>query len=154
MDRLTLAIAAGAVTTIMMLAFLTLTDPADAQTQPKQAILFKANNHDLACEGFTTLMDIKQDYDEFYEPMWRSWTDEDIIMLHGDTYGRLILLGGNIDRASDVFTVKGFIDHHQRRASKITIQGHCDSSWANIIIENETLRIENSRGWSVACYGN
>ena len=86
MNKTTLAIAAGATTTIMMLALLTLYGPdadaqADAQTQPKQAVIFEGR-FDTQCRPDSDPQDIllvttihsEPGYYN-YETIWRSWTD-------------------------------------------------------------------------------
>ena len=161
MNKTTLAIAAGATTTIMMLALLTLYGPdadaqADAQTQPKQAVVFEGSFATQCREDadpinmrlLTTLHSEPGYYN--YETIWRSWADDDVI--HTDHYGYIHLISGAIDRDSDVYTIKGLMDAGVCPPNKITFRGHCDSSWTDIIIGNETIR--NPPKFQVACYGN
>ena len=156
MDRLTFAIAAGAVTTIMMLAFLTLTDNVDAQTPPRQAIIFDGSITTSCGSGsdrtYNLLFDTSSRYYyENHDSIWKSWTDDDVIHFYDG--GLLHLLGGAIDRNTDVYTVKGLMNTNCQ-TSKITIQGHCDGSWTTMIVGNETSRLTPADDWRAACYGN
>ena len=162
MDRLTLAIAAGAVTTIMMLAFLTLTgDDAEAQTgNPKQAVALKIYTP-LECSAFSTIQSSENHHSTVvstHESVWKSWTPDDSLTLgYGNNRGHLHLIDGSIDRATDVYTIKGLLNF-DGCVTKITIQGHCDSSWITISTDAETLRMTNAPDsddrFDAACYGN
>ena len=166
MDRLTFAIAAGAVTTIMMLAFLTLTDPADAQTgNPKQAVVFDMKV-DLKCSDTEVWMQaghgvysvIGGPYDA-RDFAWRSWTQEDIIlMVDRSEVGFLHLYDGVIDHNADTYIIKGLINPQYSvegcGPAKITIRGACDSSSYQIILDGNQVSINDQDRFAVACYGN
>ena len=165
MNRMTLAISAGAATTVLMLAILTLTgaptQAADAQTgNPKQAVALKISAP-LECNAFSTIQSSENHHSTVvstHESVWKSWTPDDLLTLgYGNNRGHLHLIDGTIDRATDVYTIKGLLNF-DGCVTKITIQGHCDSSWMTISTDAETLRMTNAPDsddrFDAACYGN